>query len=237
MKQNKLEAAIILVSEITKGMKSIGSKALLNINDNLTVIDHQIQYLKKYYNPSKIILSTGFDHDRIVEKTKKYKNISYILNNEYATENQVGSLIRCLDGLDITNALIVVNGLILFDRITLSQKSATYFINSSQDKRDVFDIGTNIINDDGYLFYDLNYKWIELLFLNKEHISMLKQLHYKNNISQLFLFELINMIKSKNCNIDFIQLDHRINNPIKINSLKDINHAKKIYKKYLSVSN
>ena len=37
--------AIINISEITKGMKSVGAKALLKIN-NTSIIEHQINQLK-----------------------------------------------------------------------------------------------------------------------------------------------------------------------------------------------
>ena len=75
MKKTKLDTAIILVSEITRGMKSIGSKSLLPISKELTAIDHQIKYIKKHNNPNQIILCAGFDYAKICNHTKKYNNI------------------------------------------------------------------------------------------------------------------------------------------------------------------
>ena len=40
---------IILASEITKGMKSVGPKCLLDITTNKRIVDYQIQFFKKYY--------------------------------------------------------------------------------------------------------------------------------------------------------------------------------------------
>jgi hypothetical protein len=229
MRSNKLETAIILVSDITKGMKSIGSKALLNISDSITILDHQIQYIKKHYNPQQIVLCTGFDHDRIVDATKKYKNIKYYFNTNYTNENQTGSLIKCIKNIDIGNALIITNGIILFDKIKLENNSATYFIKNNN-KKNSFEIGTNAIDNNGYLFYDLRYKWIEMLYLNKDSISKIKKSNIK--LSQLFLFELINKLKL-DYSIDFIQTENIT--ALKINSIKDIAYAKKIYKKYSSI--
>ena len=66
-------SAIILASEITKGMKSIGSKALLPISGSVTLIDYQIQFLKRFYNPVEIYICTGFDHEKIVKKNNEKK--------------------------------------------------------------------------------------------------------------------------------------------------------------------
>lgn len=234
--RSNVDTAIILVSEITKGMKSIGSKALLNIDSNTTIIDHQIHYIKKYYNPNQIILCTGFDHDRIVERTKKYKNIKYSYNKDYAKDNQVGSLVRCFEDFKsiISNALIITNGLMLFNKIKIESGSSTYFIESN-DKKTTFEIGTNIIDNEGYLFYDLMHKWVEFIFLDDSCINIVKSSINKNN-SQLFLFELVNSMRSSNNEVKFIKLNESIISPIKVNSVKDILYAKKIYKKYSSVS-
>lgn len=232
MKSSKLDTAIILISEITKGMKSIGSKALLPLIDSVTILDYQIHYIKKNYNPSQIVLCTGFDHDRIIGATKKYKNIKYHYNDNYISHNQSGSLVKCIKDIPIKNALIFTNGLIVFDKIKLQDKSSTYFINNNMvDKKNTFDIGTNTINKEGYLFYDLSHKWIEVLYLNETDTQTIKRT--KQELNQLFLFELINEIR-KNHHINFIELNDI--RAIKINSLKDITYAKKIYKKYSSIS-
>lgn len=237
MKPHKLDTAIILVSEITKGMKSVGSKSLLPIDDNITTIDHQIQYLKKHYNPIQIILCTGFDHDRINNHIQKYKNIQCCYNPNYKTDNQVGSLIKCLNKFNPKNALIITSGLLLFDKIKIDKQSSTYFIDPTKDRRNGFEIGTNNINNDGYLFYGLNYKWIEVLFLDNKNIQNLTDIRNESSFSKLFLFELINYIKSKDQLVQFIKICDQNIYPIKINSIKDLVYAKKYNKKYKPISN
>jgi hypothetical protein len=46
--------ALILVPEITKGMKSIGSKSLLEIKKKLSVLDYQIQSIRNIDKNIKI---------------------------------------------------------------------------------------------------------------------------------------------------------------------------------------
>jgi hypothetical protein len=230
MKSSKVDTAIILLPEITKGMKSIGSKALLSINETTTVLDYQISYLKKNYNPKQIVLCTGFDHEKIVKSTQKYKNIIYDFNDKYNLENQAGSLIKCIKNIEIHNALVITNGLILFDKIKLLDKSTTYFTKQFSDKKHKFDIGINN-KTDAYLFYDLEYKWIELLYLSKKEIDTIRNSYKINQISRLFLFELINELNKQKNNIDYVMMDQKFD-AIKVGSIKDIKHAKKLYKKY-----
>lgn len=239
MKQNNIDTAIILISEITKGMKSIGSKSLLKIDTDLTPIDHQIQYLKKYYNPIRIILCTGFDHEKIINHVKKYKNVDLYYNSNYLEDNQSGSLIKCLKTYNPKNALILTNGLLLFDKIKINSiASSTYFIDTTKDKRNYFEIGSNNINKDGYLFYDLDNKWIELLFLQNEDVSKLVDIKDPSGLYKLFLFELINKIRNiEDHSIEFIKLSQQNIYPIKINNIKDLTYAKKYYKKYKPISN
>lgn len=234
MKSSKVDTAIILLPEITKGMKSIGSKALLCINETTTILDYQILYLKKNYNPKQIILCTGFDHEKIVKSTQKYKNILYNFNDKYSIENQAGSLLKCIKNTEINNALIITNGLILFEKIKLLDKSTTYFTKHFSDKKHKFDIGINN-KTDAYLFYDLEYRWIELLYLCKRELDTIRNNYKINQISQLFLFELINELNKQKNNIDYVTVEQKCD-AIKIGSIKDIKHAKKLYKKYTHIS-
>lgn len=236
-KSTKLDTAILLISEITKGMKSIGSKSLLFLNKDSTVIDHQIQYIKKHYNPSKIVLCTGFDHTKIEQHTKKYSNIEYFYNADYETDNQAGTLIKCLKHYSPKDTLIITNGLLLFDKISIPKSSATFFIQGSKDRRNQFDIGSNNLDKDGYLFYGLNHKWIETVFLKETDINIIASLQNPTSLYKLFLFELLNIMQNQFNNIHFVDPEKQNTHPIKINSLKDIIYVKKYYKKYTCLSN
>ena len=55
---------LIIIPEITKGMKSIGSKALLPLNTKNTILDYQIKSIKLMNRQSKIYLSTGFQNNK-----------------------------------------------------------------------------------------------------------------------------------------------------------------------------
>lgn len=233
MTSKRLNNAIILVSDITKGMKSIGSKSLLSIANNLSILEYQIQYLKKYYYPINIYLCTGFNHDKVSEITSKYKNIHYCYNENYETENQVGSLIQCISEYKITkNTLIFTNGFVPIEKISINPEQCSIDVTTKSTKIP-FEIGTNAGNTPTYLFYGLPNKWTEYLHLNEISISYIHSnlTNNKDQYAKMFLFELINILIDNGIKV----YSHSINKnlPLKVNSIKDINIAKKYYEKHL----
>jgi GTP:adenosylcobinamide-phosphate guanylyltransferase len=230
MKNKKPLSAIILASEITKGMKSIGSKALLPIAGSITLIDYQIQFLKRFYNPIEIYICTGFDHDKIVKKTQKYKDIKYIYNKNYAKHNQMDSLLLCLHRHNLDHAFIINNGVLISEKLCIGNHTEIFTINST--KKIEFGIGCNISGSHtNYLFYDLPNKWIECAFINKDTIKFLLEYSKIKDISKLFLFEGLNIISENTNSLKTTELDKTA--AIKVNNIKDLSKAKKYYEKYI----
>lgn len=233
MSSKTLNNAVILVSDITKGMKSIGSKALLNISNNISILEYQIQYLKKFYYPINIYLSTGFDHERILKTTHKYKNIYYSYSSDYDKENQVGSLIRCLNEYSIKkNTIVFTNGFIPIEKIMINSNECSIEVTQKITKLP-FDIGANIQDRPTHLFYGLPNKWTEYLHLNIESIQYITNTLNSNpkQYSKMFLFELINLLIDNNIPIHSKNIYKNL--PIKVNTIKDLHIAQKYYEKHL----
>jgi hypothetical protein len=233
MSLKTLNNAIILVSDITKGMKSVGSKALLNISNNISILEYQIQYLKKYYYPINIYLSTGFDHEKILKATHKYKNIYYSYSSHYEKENQVGSLMRCFHEYNIKNNTIVfTNGFIPMEKITINKNECSIEVTQKITKLP-FEIGANIEDNPTHLFYGLPNKWTEYVHLNIKAIQYISNKLNTNpkKYSTMFLFELINLLIDNDIPIHSKNIYKNL--PIKINTIKDLNIAQKYYEKHL----
>jgi len=214
--------ALIIISEITKGMKSVGSKALLKVND-LSIIEHQINQVKAINRNIKINIVTGFDHDRICKLLlKKYKNINIIYNDRYSEINQAGDLLLFLNKKPLANKILLINNGIIFKNScitneTLNGRSKIYLLDKPKNN---FIIGCNGSEKIEYLFYDLPCAWSECLFLNSESISLLKDLTESNNMDQMYLFEIINKLMGQNILFDKVFV--KKNNILKINGVKDL---------------
>lgn len=215
---------LIISPEITKGMKSIGSKCLLPLRKNLTVIEYQIKQAQKITKQHNITLNLGFDHEKIRDSVYKYKNINYLINKKYEETNQGNNLILYIHEQNPKNLLILSSGILIkdgiFDKKFFQEQSVLFMLKKHKDN---FTIGATPSSDIQYLFFDMEEPWSEMVYLNEEAINLLKS-HNPQTFEQMYLFEIINFLIEKN-----IQFDKRYVNKsqiMKINNLKDLQKAK-----------
>ena len=189
---------ILLAYEITKGMKSIGSKSLMPVkidNHTDTLIQHQINSIKKHVkNVQSINIVSGFDKEKLKKKIVADNQISVIDNNDYDTLGQSHAI--CLALKQITNkfpTIIISNHLILRKNIFQQCKEKTnhiFCIKNCNNK--FFKIGCT--HDGGkveYLCYELSPKWSEIFLLQTESKKLLESILESNR--NMLLFEAINM--------------------------------------------
>jgi hypothetical protein len=218
---------ILLISpEITKGMKSVGSKCLLPLRKNLTVIEYQISQLQKI-KPSKITINIGFDADKIRKTLNRYKTINFLVNNNYEQTNQSSNLISYIKQNNPKSLLVINNGILIKNNIIsktyLAGSSKIFLLNKTKNN---FDIGCSETENIEYLFYDMPQPWSEIVYLNEKTIDLL--LNYDAKVfEQMYLFETINFLLQKNIYFEKIYIDKK--NITKIQNLKDLHSAKIFY--------
>lgn len=230
---NNPDSIVLLIPEITKGMKSMGSKALLQINKHTSILDYQIQYIKKFYKNIPIFVLTGFDNDRIEKKIKHYGNIATSFNPNYETSNQTESLISYFKQSNTNNCLIINNGILLKEKLPINIKYSSIY--TIKKYKEGFGLGINQTNavDSvvSYLFYGLPIQWSECVFLNSEAIKFIIEISNSIKLHNLFLFELLNKLIDNNIIIKDITINKT--NILKINILEDLNRIKGFYDKNL----
>lgn len=217
--------SLILVPEITKGMKSIGSKSLLKIK-NIPILEHQINEIRNICKNIRLNIATGFDHDKITKYlSSKYSDIHFIYNELYSTTNQTKALSLYLEHNTCDSLLIVNSGILIKNNCiplsTLSGNSKIYLLNKP---RINFTIGCSEGDRTEYLFYDLPHTWSECVYLNKEGILALQEIIQSKNTDQFYLFETINALIMHNIRFEKITIDKR--DIFKINHAKDLTKAR-----------
>jgi hypothetical protein len=217
--------ALIIAPEITKGMKSLGSKALLNIKNSVSILDFQISELKKINKNIKIFIATGFESEKIKKISQKYSNVTIIENTAYETSNQAKCLSLFTNEYESHNLLVVSNGILFKNnalQIVSNDVSKIFVIDKPKNN---FTIGCNTGQSVNYLFYDLPIPWSECIFLDRQAIESLRDIIIKHNINQLYLFEIINLMIDK-YHVSFKSVEIAKKNIMKINTIKDIPKAK-----------
>ena len=217
---------LLIIPEITKGMKSVGSKSLLKLNSKLTVLDYQIKSIKSINRRNKIFLATGFQNNKIIKSIESYRNVDVIYEKNFTKYNEsrhIINYIRHMRGLD---DLFIINSGIIFRNDCFKNikknESKIFFLDKPKDN---FSIGCSA-DDTNYLFYDLPKKWSECIFLKKEDLEKIYKLNTIQNIYHYFLFETINYINGEEQNtIKPIGISSR--NIMKITGMSDIPKAKR----------
>lgn len=214
--------ALIIASEITKGMKSIGSRSMLNISDNIKVIDQQIQSLKSINKHIHITIASGYEYEKVNQYIKKYKNVDIINNGEYKTTNESQNLKLYLNQTNNIDNLLIINGGILIKKNSITQDaikntSAIFLLNNFKNN---FNLGCNKTENIEYIFYDLEQPWTECVFLKSQEIQSLRKII---DNKQKYLFEILNLLLSMH-RIDPIFLNKK--DIMKICSISDLSKAK-----------
>lgn len=220
--------ALIIVPEITKGMKSIGSKSLLEIKKKLCILEYQIESLYQIDKNIRITIGTGFESEKIISLLKKHKTVSHVHNTNYKTTNHGYLLKLYFDYKNSFNDLLIIsNGILLknkcINKTMLNNESKIFLLDKEKEN---FNLGCADSQQEKteYIFYDLPQLWSECLYLSKKDVATLQDIMQNSSIDQLYLFEIVNEIINKNGLIKKEYINKK--NIMKINSLKDLAKAR-----------
>jgi len=96
-------------------------KSLINIKDK-TILERQIDILTKNHI-EKIILVIGYQADKIEDKVSNYDNVETIVNEEYATTDNIYSLHLTKNAVN-NEEFILLNGDTVFDENIIEKLSS-----------------------------------------------------------------------------------------------------------------
>jgi hypothetical protein len=190
----------IIACYIDKGMKSRGSKSLIEFNKQ-KLLDYQIQQIKSGHKskiPYEIIIVTNFDSQKI-EKIFARKIRVCELNKK------INPIIRACEFSKYKNIFFIDYGCV-FNKslIELTQKNikSSYIITTNLKKTEldigiIYDHKTKLVQ---HMFFDLPDKFTNMFFLQESFINKLlsESLVHRHN---LMYFEILNYLVDQNCDI------------------------------------
>lgn len=103
---------IILAAGVGSRLGLNTPKALVKLDDNISILDSQLSAFGKYFDQADILVVIGFKKELIMEQ---YPNLKLINNEKYETTNTSKSLLRGLEMIDINEDAIYINGDVVFD--------------------------------------------------------------------------------------------------------------------------
>lgn len=164
--------------------KSYGPKCLFKLEDGRTILKYQTDQIEAAGGSVNIV--GGFEHHKI----KKQSSSPMYVCDDYNNHNQVFSIVKACDELDIFSCF-VISGDLVFDKLPKIEPgvSTVYW---SKNKRPL-DVGLTY-DDKNYLSYimwGLEPSWAEITYLDSEIIEF-----FADNLKHLkrsFLLEGLNM--------------------------------------------
>jgi len=186
-------SVIILNALPDKKIKSLGNRCLVQIKKNKNILDHHIESIKTIFRNPDILLVCGFDSKKVKKyidlNNNKYKDIIYLEHPVNDLTNTGQSLECALKQISNSNCL-VINANHLLHTSALKRIKASLDHSFMLTGTNVGDIG--YISNNGIIqncYYDLPNNIYDILYINAEQLDIIKNI---SNVSQLYLFEIIN---------------------------------------------
>jgi len=200
IKGTALDPLTIIIPTAGEGcrMKAYGTKSLIKIKDNLTILEYQIQLVRKRFGPYiTIIVVSGFESDKIV--THSPESIIHVENERYSETSVVHSIGLGLKAT-ITNRALIIYGDLIFNYDTLLQPldvKSLLFIDTSNTMTEN-EVGC-IITDGRVenLMYDLPNKWAQIIYLTGKELKLCRQYSCNPTYEKWLGFELLNLLITK----------------------------------------
>jgi len=210
---------VLLCSDISKGMKSYGPKAVVPIGRKKTpLIVKQIDAIKKLYKNigCQIYIVVGFDKDRICNLLKeynKYQDVIILEHKQYVKDNQGSAFMEAIKQIKTGNLLVIQNG-ILSNYMPENPNQSTIPI-IKKPINDAFPVGVrrSSSGDAEYLFYGLEYGWPEICYFASGDYHRAREL-LMTRVSEkqkegMFLFEYLNYLIEHQYSFHIELLSHK----------------------------
>jgi len=202
-------------------MKSYGPKCLLKINNNISILEYQISLLKNTFHNCEVIVTVGFEADKIFKK--HIKDIRFIENQIYDTTNIVEEIRLALNNIT-TEDVLLIHGDVVFNLQSIDSITKTGMSTLVYQEKNITedDVGVTIIDNKAtILSYGITPKWSHIVYLTGQELALLKLYCSNREFVRMYPFEIINMIleKPQSTIMGINPLNSQI---IKIESIKDI---------------
>jgi choline kinase len=207
-------------------MKSHGSKSLIELGGNESVLTRQIGLLRKRYKKAEFIVVVGFQADRLIKQIPE--GIKIIENDLYEATSVMRSIGLALRIATNPKVLIVYSDLV-FNQAALEglTKGGSAVLVDSKSNLTSEEVGVTIVNGEVTRFsYDLQTKWAQILFLTGLELKLFKTLAFDREKRKIYTSEALNAIIEIGGRIKAIEPKKM--QIVEIDSAKDIEVARRI---------
>lgn len=228
--RKQADGLAVVVSSPHKTHRSINlstPQALIQIGKK-TLIEHQVSTIQKAYPNAEIIITVGYQANKIYEQLKKY-NIRLVYNSNFDIANSLYDLGLALY-VNICPKVLYIDGNLLFSQSifkSMDEDHSSLVINNQSELEDC--PGITINNKYvSHLSVGLNPQWAKIAFFTGHELELMQNYALQTKLFNRFVFEGLNKIIDNGGN--FITHEPIKYNLMEINSIDDVELAKKVFK-------
>lgn len=225
--KNDLQTFIIIADTPGYRMKSHGASSLVTIQ-NKKLIDIQIESIASNFDNIEIIISCGFDVDKVykyIRNNHSSINIRVIENQIFNNSNSCESVRIALNNTNNTRVYIIDGHLLLNSKV-FSVKNDKSHIYIEENPCKNLEVGVNINENSAveHFSYGGYHKWSEIVYLsNKDYVDSFRKIISSIDYKQKFLFEGLNELLKTKHDLQFVKNTFPLT---KINNVKTYNYIK-----------
>lgn len=197
--KNKHDLSIIILGAmIGYRMKSYGPKSMITLSTGETILENQLSVINKAYAGCDIILTIGFEADKMIKKCPP--GIRLVENQLFETTNILEE-VRLAINNSVNDNILLIQGDVVFnietiDKITAEDSSAVIIDETNYIPEE--DVGATIINDKVSIFsHGISPKFCNIAYVTGKELKFLKSVANDRDKNKLYLFEALNIVIDK----------------------------------------
>ncbi len=197
--KNKHDLSIIILGAmIGYRMKSYGPKSLITLSTGETILDRQLAVINQAYSGCEIILTIGFEADKMIKKCPP--GIRLVENQLYETTNILEEIRLGINNC-VNDNILLIQGDVVFnletiDKITLEDSSAAVVDYKNCELEE--DVGVTVIDDKISIFsHGISPRFGNIVYITGKEFKFMKSVVGDRDKNKLYLFEALNLVLEK----------------------------------------
>tara|TARA_R110000765_G_scaffold93225_7_gene175782 strand:- start:376 stop:1077 length:702 start_codon:yes stop_codon:yes gene_type:complete len=185
--------SIILAAGAGYRMKSYGPKCLLRVGEK-TIIEHQIHNIRTVMPKGDIIVSLGFECDRVMRHLPLEVRV---VENQLHEETNTAESLRLSINNGIRSGVLVIHGDLVFNTETLSKCDYTesFILYDTKDQFKESEVGVTVNKGLATrMGYGLKDKWAQISYFTGKELKLLRSVCKNRERSRMYTFEIINEV-------------------------------------------
>ena len=187
-------SVIIPAAGMGHRMKSYGPKALINIYEDTTLIERQVELIWAVYPKAEIFIVVGFEAEKIRNSLKDYP-VRFIYNPVHEETNVLYSISLAMQACISKEVLIIYGDLIFNEAAIRGLRGSSRVVIDDADMMKKCEVGVCVQEKFAINFsFGLDTKWAQISYLTGKELSLFREISLKNETSQWFGYEALNYV-------------------------------------------